>query len=78
MPTVNDVEKFTNSIEKLVKTKKLSYIDGIVLYCEERNIEVELVSKLIPDVMKSKIQLEAESLHFIRKSKSGKLPIPHI
>jgi hypothetical protein len=50
-------------------------MDAIILYCEETGFEVELAAKLISGVLKSKIKIEAESLHFLPKSNTAKLPI---
>jgi len=50
-------------------------MDAVVLYCEETGFEVEIAAKLISGALKSKIKLEAESLNFLPKSNTAKLPI---
>lgn len=62
-------------IEDLVWKHDISYIDAIVLYCEEKNIEVESLGKAIKssELLKGAIQLEAEGLNYLPKS--NKLPI---
>ena len=35
--------KFTSDIEQLVLTTELNYIEALVSYCEEKNIEFESV-----------------------------------
>jgi hypothetical protein len=62
-------------IEELVYMKDIPYIDAVVMYCEQTGFEIETASKLISGVLKSKIQLEAEELHFIPRSNTSKLPI---
>lgn len=62
-------------IEKIVKDKKIYYIDAVIIWCERNNHEVEFAGELIRKnaVLKSKIQLEAENLNFMKKS--SRLPI---
>lgn len=62
-------------IEDIVKKKRVSYIDAIVLYCANTGFEIELTAKLISPNLRSKIQIEAEGLNFLPKSKTRKLPI---
>ena len=66
---------FMQEIEKLVALKKMEYIDAVVLYCKENDIEIETAASLIKGSakMKAKIQNEAEELNYIPKSR--KLPI---
>lgn len=64
-------------IERFCKTHQLGYIDGITYFCEKHNIEVEIIAELIKKdpVFTAKMQIEAETLNFVKKSKSAKLPI---
>lgn len=73
--TPDDINKFSMQIEELVYMKDIPYIDAVVMYCEQTGFELETAAKLISGVLKSKIQLEAEQLHFIPKSNTSKLPI---
>lgn len=66
---------FSFEIERIVEEKDVSYIDAVVLYCEETGFEIELAAKLVSGALKSKIKLEAEDLHFLPKSNTNKLPI---
>ncbi len=75
MPTTEEINKFSIRIENLVEKKKLSYMDAILHYCETTDTEPESIAKLVSGVLKSKIQIEAEELHFIRRSGTGKLPL---
>ena len=70
-----DINRFSMAIEEMVYMKDIPYIDAICLFCEEHNIEVETAGKLVSGVLKAKIQLEAEDLNFLKKSKTVKLPI---
>lgn len=75
MPTKDEMTTFSLSIETIVAKKNIPYMDAIITYCEETGLEVELAAKLVSGALKSKIQLEAEDLHFLPKSNTTKLPL---
>lgn len=68
-------EKFAEDIEAIVLNKNMNYIDAIVLYCEENNIEIESVNKLISKPLKDKIKFVATELNYLKKTSRGKLPL---
>ena len=70
-----DIQKFSMAIEEMVYMKDIPYIDAIVMYCEENGFEVEMAAKLVSGVLKSKVQLEAEDLHYLKKSNTSQLPL---
>ena len=74
MMTPDDIQKFSMEIEELVYMKDIPYIEAIVLYCESTGFELETAGKLVSGVLKSKIQIEAEDLHFLKKTNTSKLP----
>lgn len=73
--TPDDIQKFSLEIEELVYMKDIPYIDAIVDYCEATGFDIETAAKLVSGVLKSKIQMEAEELHFIKKTTTAQLPI---
>ena len=70
-----DINRFSMAIEELVYMKDIPYIDAVVEYCEQTGFEIETAAKLVSGVLKSKIQMEAEDLHFLAKSNTAKLPL---
>jgi hypothetical protein len=74
MASKEEVLDFSMKIEDLVWMKDISYMDAIILYCEETGFELELASKMISGTLKSKIKIEAEQLNFLPKSNTAKLP----
>ncbi len=70
-----DINKFSMAIEERVYMDDIPYIDAVVLYCEEKNFEIEVAAKLISGVLKSKIETEARALHFLPKSTTVSLPL---
>ena len=67
--------KFAIEIEKIVIEHNCNYIDGIVMFCEKNNYEVESVSKLISKPLKEKLRNDAINLNFIKKNSRAKLPL---
>ena len=68
--------KFAENIESLVlENKEMNYIDAIVHFCEQNNIDVESVPKLISKPLKEKIKCDAQELNFMKKTSRAKLPI---
>jgi hypothetical protein len=65
--------KFALEIENIVVSHKLNYIDAIILFCEENNLEIESVSKLISKPLKEKLKWDAINLNFIKKTSRAKL-----
>ena len=68
--------KFAQEIETLVlENKDMNYIDAIVHFCEQNNIDVESVPKLISKPLKEKIKCDAQQLNFMKRTSRAKLPI---
>ena len=68
-------KEFSLIIEDIVKKhKELSYVDAIVKYCDENNIEIETTSRLITKQLKEKIQHQSAQLNLLKGGKPGMLP----
>ena len=70
-----DQNKFTQDVEQLVLTTELNYIEALVSYCEDNNIEFESVGKLIAKPLKDKLKAEATELNYLKRTSKSKLPI---
>ena len=68
-------KEFSLKIENIVKEKKCSYMDAILLYCDELEIDPSTVSSLISKSLKEKIKLEATNLRMLKYHKCGVLPV---
>ena len=68
-------KEFSLKIESIVKEKRISYMDAVVLYCEENDIDTGTVSPLISKSLKEKIQVEATNLRMLKLPRCGVLPI---
>ena len=74
--SVQNSSKFSHSIEEIVRKKRIPYMEAVLLYAEENQLEVETVAKLVKmnATIKGKVQVEAEDLNCL-KEKSARLPI---
>tara|TARA_B100000519_G_scaffold174039_1_gene161722 strand:- start:45 stop:263 length:219 start_codon:yes stop_codon:yes gene_type:complete len=69
-------KEFSLIIEGVVKDKRpITYMDAIIWYCEQNQIEVESVGRLISKALKEKIQVEASKANLIKIPETGKLPV---
>jgi len=59
--------EFSLYIEERVLREKIGHMDAVIKYCDEIDIDVESVAKLINQSLKEKIQLEAEEQNYMRK-----------
>jgi len=66
-------KKFMKDIEIYVKRYDISYLEAIMQYCEDNNLEIESVPKLVGNPLKEKLEAEAIKLNFLPKT--GTLPI---
>ena len=67
--------KFSLEIEEIVKNSKLNYIEAVVQFCEDKNIELDSVNKLISKPLKEKLKYDAQRLNFMKKTSRGYLSL---
>lgn len=69
--------RFSDEVEQLVKTSNglTNYIDAIIAICDNYEIEIDTVSKLISKPLKDKLKYDAQKLNFIKRTTMGVLPI---
>jgi len=66
--------KFALIIEDIVKSKQISYIDAILEYCKDNEIDPSNTKSMINKTLKEKIAYEAQNLNML-KEKVAKLPL---
>ena len=66
--------KFALIIEYIVKSKRISYIDAILEYCKDNEIDPSNTKSKINKTLKEKIAFEAQNLNML-KEKVEKLPL---
>ena len=69
--------KFSQEIERLVKKSEglITYIEAVVTYCQENEIELETVSKLVSKPLKERLKHEAQRLNYMKQTSKGVLPL---
>lgn len=67
IPSANS---FAYQIEELVWERDVSYMDAILIWCEKRGVEPEVVATLVRKSapLKAKLQVEAETLNLLPRS----------
>jgi|TARA_Y100000992_G_C20826443_1_gene287330 hypothetical protein len=74
MATKDEMRKFAVAIEGKVANTDYTYLEAIVEYCKETELEIEVAASLVNANLKSKIELQASDLNLL-KTKDSKLPI---
>lgn len=62
--TAND---FSLHIESLVREKRISHMDAVLLYCSENYLEPKDVAPMINKSLKEKIHMNATEMNFFPK-----------
>lgn len=65
--------EFSTFIESKVVDENIGYMEAIIAYCDENDIDVESISPLVSKSLKDKIRLEAEELNYLKVT--AKLPV---
>ena len=66
-------KQFALLIEGRVSEKKITHMDAILDYCEEKKIDPSEVKQLINRNLKEKVKVNAEDLNFLPKT--ARLPV---
>ena len=61
-------EIIATTIEQYVITKRMSYLDAVIYFCEQRNVEPQLIADRLGDKIRGELASEAAQLHYIPKS----------
>ena len=67
--------KFSVEIEKIVKESTLNYIEAVVQFCEDKNIEMTGINKLISKPLKEKLKYDAQRLNYMKATSRGMLKL---
>ena len=66
--------KFSQEVERIVLNNiDMNYIDAIIHYCDENEIELESLPNLISKPLKEKLKFDAQQLNFIKRTSRAKL-----
>lgn len=73
MATREERNNFSNMILQRAETLKTDHLDAMVTYCDEMNLEVEVAAGLINDVLKTRLEEDAQEFRYLPRS--ARLPI---
>ena len=68
-------KEFSLKIENIVREKRISYMDAVVWYCDNNDIDLGTVKSIINKSLKEKIKSEAVNLKMLKEKKGGTLPV---
>ena len=66
--------KFALLVEDVVRKKRVSYMDDVIMYCAENHIDPSTTKSMINKSLKEKIKYEAQGLNML-KEKEAQLPL---
>ena len=62
-----NANEFSLFIEERIKGSKLTYLEMVLEYCKEEDIDPESVKSLIGPALKDKIRVDAEEANLLKK-----------
>ena len=68
MDNFENIQKFSSIIFDRVESNRLEYVDAIVSYCEEQELDIDSIVSLISPSLKQKMEEEAIQLNLIKSS----------
>ena len=68
-------KEFSLKIESIVKDKRITYMDAVIDYCNNNDIDLSTVNPMINKSLKEKIKHEAVNLKMLKEKKGGILPV---
>jgi hypothetical protein len=67
--------KFSLEIENIVAIENCNHIDAVIIFCENNDIDIETVSKLVSKPLKERLRHDAINLNFMKQTSRAKLPL---
>ena len=65
--------EFSLYIDEIVANLNITYMDAVINYCNEKEIDIDSIGSLINQKLREKIQMEAEQANMIKPR--GHLPV---
>jgi hypothetical protein len=72
---LRSTEEFIHEIEEIVYYYDVPYLEAVIMYCENNNIEIEVIAPIISknENLRAKLMIEGEDLNYLKKT--ARLPI---
>ena len=68
-------KEFSLKIETISRQKRCSYMDAILEFCKDNELDPSTVGNLISKSLKEKIKAEALNANMLKIKKGGTLPV---
>lgn len=68
MMTREEKNSFSNIVLERAVALKTDHLDAMITYCEENNLELEVAASLVNDVLRTKLQQDAQELRYLPKT----------
>lgn len=80
MPPVSKDEllRFQTAIEKLVVEQSLTYLEAVLQFCEDNDLDIEKIPRLLSSVLKEKLTEEASEKRLIKKEINPTRGLPFV
>lgn len=66
--TREEKNSFSNIVLERAVALKTDHLDAMITYCEENNLELEVAASLVNDVLRTKLQQDAQELRYLPKT----------
>lgn len=73
MATREEKNSFSNVILERALVLQTDHLDAMVTYCEENDLEIDVAVSLVNEVLKSRIQQDAQTLRYMPQT--TRLPV---
>lgn len=64
--------KFSLIIESNAKAFGISYMEAVLEYCDQNDMDIEAAAKLINKSLKQKIELECDEMNLLKRNRHGR------
>lgn len=64
---IHSSEQFAIHIERQVREHRMTYIDAIIHFCQQRGLDPESIASYVSPKMKTAMLREGQALHLLRK-----------
>ena len=68
--TMINPEQISNTIERMVSTRNITYMDAVLELCEEHSVDASLIAKHLSKTIIENIEKEAMEVNLMPKKKS--------
>lgn len=60
-------KRFSKLIEDIVNEKRVNYMDAVLIYCDEHQLEPDDIKKFVSKTLKDKIAVSAQEMNYLPK-----------